>query len=260
MGGAAFAPVVRCAMLVTCFTRPAMRKIPVTVYDLETVPDLAAVARIHGLEGRPEAEVLAALGEGFPKPMLHSIACIGALNAAWVDGHWQVMSLGAPHVGQRSEGELIAGFMGMINKDTPTLVSFNGSGFDLPVLRYRAMVHGVPAPGLQRRNYFYRFGDSSVDLCDVLSSYGASTKVKLDELARTLGLPGKPDGMEGSQVAGYVREGRVAEVAAYCESDVVNTYRIWLRHELFRGELSPEALAQSEAHLEALLERRRTRP
>jgi predicted PolB exonuclease-like 3'-5' exonuclease len=246
-------------MLVTCFTRPAMRKIPVTVYDLETVPDLGAVARIHGLEGRPEAEVLAALGDGFPKPMLHSIACIGALNAAFVDGHWQVTSLGAPHVGQRSEGELIAGFIGMINKDTPTLVSFNGSGFDLPVLRYRAMVHGVAAPGLLRRNYFYRFGDSSVDLCDVLSSYGASTKVKLDELARTLGIPGKPDGMEGSQVAKHVREGRIAEVAAYCESDVVITYRIWLRHEVFRGELSPEAMAQSEAHLEALLERRRTR-
>jgi predicted PolB exonuclease-like 3'-5' exonuclease len=66
--------------------------------------------------------------------------------------------------------------------------------------------------------------------------------------------------MEGSQVATYVREGRIAEVAQYCESDVVNTYRIWLRHELFRGELSPDALAQSEAQLEALLERRRTRP
>jgi len=78
-------------------------------------------------------------------------------------------------------------------------------------------------------------------------------------LARTLGIPGKPDGMEGSQVAKHVREGRIAEVAAYCESDVVITYRIWLRHEVFRGELSPEAMAQSEAHLEALLERRRAR-
>jgi hypothetical protein len=110
-----------------------------------------------------------------------------------------------------------------------------------------------------RRNYFYRFGDSSVDLCDVLSSYGASTKVKLDELARTLGIPGKPDGMDGSQVGAYVRAGRIGEVAAYCESDVVITYRVWLRHEVFRGELSPEALAESEAQLEAMLERRRVR-
>jgi predicted PolB exonuclease-like 3'-5' exonuclease len=237
-----------------------MRNTSVIVFDLETVPDLGAVARIHGLEGRPEAEVLAALGEGFPKPPLHQIACIGALIAEWAGDHWRTASLGAPHVGERSEAEIIAAFVKRIDELEPTLVSFNGSGFDLPVLRYRAMVHGVVAPGLAKRDYFYRFGKSAVDLCDVLSSYGGSTKVKLDELARTLGLPGKPDGMEGSQVATYVREGRIAEVAQYCESDVVNTYRIWLRHELFRGELSPDALAQSEAQLEALLERRRTRP
>jgi predicted PolB exonuclease-like 3'-5' exonuclease len=228
----------------------------VIVFDLETVPDLGAVARIHGLEGKGEAEVLAALGDGFPKPPLHSIVCLGALVAEWDGARWVAKALGAPHVGERSEAQIIASFVKRVDELKPTLVSFNGSGFDLPVLRYRAMVHGVAAPGLQRRNYFYRYGDSSIDLCDVLSSYGASTRVRLDELARTLGLPGKPDGMEGSQVAAYVREGRIAEVAQYCESDVVNTYRIWLRYELFRGALSPEGLAASEAILDALLDRR----
>jgi predicted PolB exonuclease-like 3'-5' exonuclease len=232
----------------------------VIVFDLETVPDLGAVARIHGLEGKGEAEVLAALGDGFPKPPLHQIACLGALIATWAGDHWKTSSLGARHVGERSEAEIIAGFVKWVDEHEPTLVSFNGSGFDLPVLRYRAMVHGVAAPGLAKRDYFYRFGKSAVDLCDVLSSYGGSTKVKLDELARTLGLPGKPDGMEGSQVAAYVREGRIAEVAQYCESDVVNTYRIWLRYELFRGVLSPEGLVASEAQLEAFQERRKPRP
>jgi predicted PolB exonuclease-like 3'-5' exonuclease len=83
--------------------------------------------------------------------------------------------------------------------------------------------------------------------------------VKLDDLARTLGLPGKPDGMEGSQVADYVRSGRIAEVAAYCESDVINTYRIWLRYELFQSNLTPAGFAASEASLERFVERRRNR-
>jgi predicted PolB exonuclease-like 3'-5' exonuclease len=49
-------------------------------------------------------------------------------------------------------------------------VTFNGNSFDLPVLRYRAMIHGVPAPGLAARSYFYRYTEDAVDLCDILSS------------------------------------------------------------------------------------------
>jgi predicted PolB exonuclease-like 3'-5' exonuclease len=230
----------------------------VIAFDLETVPDLGAVGRIHGLEGHSDDELRAALGDGFPKLPLHSIACIGALVAERQDDHWAVTALGAPHVGDRSEAELIAAFLKRIDELSPRLVSFNGSGFDLPVLRYRAMVHALPAPGLRPR-YFNRYSDDALDLCDVLSSFGASGKVKLDDLARTLALPGKPDGMEGSQVAQYVRDGRIAEVAAYCESDVINTYRVWLRYELFLANLTPAGFDASEASLERFLERRRSR-
>lgn len=52
-----------------------------------------------------------------------------------------------------------------------------------------------------------------------------------------MGLPGKPNSIDGSQVAQYYRDGRIREIADYCESDVVNTYRVWLRHELFQGKL-----------------------
>jgi 3'-5' exonuclease len=69
------------------------------------------------------------------------------------------------------------------------------------------------------------------------------------ELCRVMGLPGKPDGIAGSEVEKYCREGRIAEVAAYCETDVVNTYRVWLRYELFRGRLSEVGLRGSEANL-----------
>ena len=64
-----------------------------------------------------------------------------------------------------------------------------------------------------------------------------------------MGLPGKPDGIDGGDVEKYVREGRIAEVAAYCETDIVNTYRVWLRYELFRGRLSESGLRASEVNL-----------
>ena len=109
------------------------------------------------------------------------------------------------------------------------MVTFNGAAFDLPVLRYRAMVCGVAAPGLAERPYFNRYTEDAIDLCDVLSSFSSQNKASLHELCRVMGFPGKPDGMGGADVERYCREGRIAEVAAYCETDVVNTYRVWLR-------------------------------
>lgn len=226
------------------------------VFDLETVPDLEAVSRIHGLEVHDEEQAAEIVGTKFQKHPLHKIACIGALIAERVDGHWAVRSLGAPHIEDRSEAELIRGFVDRIGELEPCLVSFNGSGFDLPVLRYRAMVNKVAAPGLHGRGYFKRYTEDAVDLCDVLASFSPQGKCKLDELCRVLGLPGKPDGVDGSKVAEYVATGRVQEVADYCETDVINTYRVWLRYELFRGCISSEAYEASEANLTEFLNER----
>ena len=74
-------------------------------------------------------------------------------------------------------------------------------------------------------------------------------KVSLDHLSRALGFPGKPADVDGSQVERMVQEGRIAEVAAYCETDVVSTYRIWLVYELFRGALSKSEFDESERNL-----------
>jgi predicted PolB exonuclease-like 3'-5' exonuclease len=71
-----------------------------------------------------------------------------------------------------------------------------------------------------------------------------------------MGLPGKPDGMHGGEVEQYHRDGRIDEIAAYCESDVVNTYRVWLRHELFQGNLSAAGFEASETNLEQFIESR----
>jgi 3'-5' exonuclease len=124
-----------------------------------------------------------------------------------------------------------------------------GNSFDLPVLRYRAMIHAVSAPGLAARSYFSRYTEDALDLCDALSSFSLAARATLNEISRIMGLPGKPDGIDGGQVDKYFRDGKIKEIAEYCETDVVNIYRVWLRYELFRGRLTEAAHQASELNL-----------
>jgi 3'-5' exonuclease len=229
----------------------------VVVWDIETIPDLKGYAAAHGHDGKTDDEIREALGEKFPKHVFHSIVCIGALIAHQDGDQWVVDAVGAPHVMERSERDLIAAFVDRIAELKPQLVTFNGSSFDLPVLRYRAMVHKLPAIGLSARPYFHRYTDDAIDLCDVLSSFAPAGKATLHELCRVMGLPGKPADIDGSEVDKYFREGRIREIAGYCESDVVNTYRLWLRYELFCGRLSDAAFQVSEEKLEEFVRARR---
>lgn len=230
----------------------------VLVWDLETVPDLKAAAQMFGLNEEDTAGVRAALGDGFPKHPLHQIVCIGALIARREEEGWRATALGAPHINDRPEPELIRAFVDRIDQLHPQLVTFNGNGFDLPVLRYRAMVNRIPAPGLQARPYFNRYSTDAIDLCDVLSSFSASGKMKLDEISRILGFAGKPDGIDGSKVAEAVAAGKIDDVARYCETDVVNTYRLWLIYELFRGSIMPSQLSWSERQLHDYVRQNKT--
>jgi 3'-5' exonuclease len=86
-------------------------------------------------------------------------------------------------------------------------------------------------------------------LCDILSSFAPHTKASLNELSKMMGMPGKPEGIDGSDVERYYLEGRIEEIAEYCEADVVNTYRVWLRYELFRGRLRENEHQSSERNL-----------
>jgi len=231
--------------------------VTVNLWDLETVPDLAAAARMLDLPDATEAEVREALGSGFPKHPLHKIACIGALVATRQPEGWRVDALGAPHIGERSEADLISAFIERIGQLRPQLITFNGHSFDLPVLRYRAMVNRISAGGLQVRQYFHRYTEDALDLCDVLGSYVPGGKVKLDEVSKILGLTGKPEGIDGSRVEEMVLAGQIDEVARYCESDVLNTYRVWLVYELFRGAITAKELVWSEAQISAFVAARR---
>jgi predicted PolB exonuclease-like 3'-5' exonuclease len=235
-----------------------MNEPAVIVWDLETVPDLRAAARILGIEYESDDQVRVAMGPNFPKHPLHGIACIGALVARREDKGWRTTAIGAPHVEERPEPELIRSFVDRIAQLNPQLVTFNGNRFDLPVLRHRAMLHRVPAPGLNRRPYFNRYSTDAIDLCDVLGSFGSSSKMKLNEFCRFLGLAGKPDGVDGSKVEAMVAEGKISDVARYCETDVVNTYRLWLIYEEFRGALTPEELQWSETQLQSYVRQHKT--
>jgi 3'-5' exonuclease len=106
------------------------------------------------------------------------------------------------------------------------------------------------------RPYFNRYTEDAIDLCDVLSSFSSQAKASLHELCRVMGLPGKPDGMNGAEVEKYFRDGHIREIAEYCESDVVNTYRVWLRYEVFRGRLLGAEFQASEANLVAFVKAR----
>jgi hypothetical protein len=228
----------------------------VIVFDLETVPDLGAFAAAHGLEEKSSEEIRSALGDKFPKHIYHSIVCIGALIAQKRDGVWHVTASGAPHVGERSEKQLIEDFVGKIADLQAQLVTFNGSGFDLPVLRYRAMLNRVSAPGLFARNYFNRYSEDAVDLCDVLASFSSNAKATLHVICRALGLPGKPADVDGGSVEELFRAGRLTDIAEYCETDVVNTFRVWLRYELFRGRLTQQEFLASEDNLVGFIRER----
>jgi hypothetical protein len=230
----------------------------VIVWDLETVPDLAAAARMLDLRDAPEADVRQALGSGFPKHPLHKIVCIGALIANRQAEGWRIEALGAPHIGERTEAELISAFVDRVGQLRPQLITFNGHRFDLPVLRYRAMVNRVSAAGLQVRPYFHRFSDDALDLCDALGSFSPGARVKLDEISKILGLTGKPEGVDGSSVEEMVLAGQIEEVARYCESDVLNTYRVWLVYELFRGSMTPKELDWSEAQIRDFVANRKS--
>jgi 3'-5' exonuclease len=221
----------------------------VIVWDLETAPDLGGFAAANDLVGKSEVEVREAIGDKFPKHIYHSIVCIGALVAHRKSDHWAVDALGAPHVGERTEKQLISAFCEKIAELAPQLVTFNGNTFDLPVLRYRAMIHRISAPGLAVRPYFNRYTEDAVDLCDILSSFAPHTKASLNELSKIMGMPGKPGGIDGTDVERYFLEGKIKEIAEYCETDVVNTYRVWLRYELFRGRLDESEHQASERSL-----------
>lgn len=232
------------------------------VFDIETVPDLEAGRRIHGLEGLSDDEVAQAMaslrqqskGHDFQPAHLHRIVAISVVLRT--KDELKVLSLGEDG---SSEAELIKKFYDGIDLYKPTLVSWNGGGFDLPVLNYRALRHGVVAKTFwdtsgeaKWNSYIGRYQFRHTDLMDVLALYQARNNAPLDEIAQMLGFPGKL-GMDGSKVFEAYRAGKIGEIRAYCETDVLNTWLVYLRFQLLRGQLSADEHAQEIARARQFL-------
>lgn len=224
----------------------------VLVFDIETIPDVATGRRLHGLDGLSDADVAKALfhlrrqetgGSDFLKLHLQRIVAISAVLRS--RDTLKVWSLGDPSA---DEKEIVQRFFDGLDKFTPTLVSWNGGGFDLPVLHYRALLHGIAAPRywdsgdddreFKWNNYLSRYHARHTDLMDVLSGYQPRAVAPLDEVASMLGFPGKM-GMNGAKVWDAYLAGGLDDIRNYCETDVLNTYLVFLRFELMRGKLSP---------------------
>jgi hypothetical protein len=238
---------------------------PILVFDIETVPDIGGIRVLHGLDGLSDSEVAefafqkrrAQNGTDFLPLHLQRVIVISCVLRS--DEGFRVWSLAEPKFG---EAEIVQRFYSGIEKYTPQIVSWNGGGFDLPVLHYRGLIHGVDASRywdlgeddreFKWNNYISRYHTRHLDLMDLLALYQPRANAPLDDLAKLMGLPGKL-GMDGSAVWQAWGEGRIDEIRDYCETDVVNTYLVYLRFQQMRGVLSGEQRAAEEQVVRAQL-------
>lgn len=239
---------------------------PVLAFDIETAPDCDGLRRLYELDpalsDKDVAEIAfqrrrTAANHDFLQLHQHRVI---AIACALREGEGvRVWSLGTPEDG---EAELIRRFFDGVEKYTPQLVSWNGGGFDLPVLHYRSLVHGISAPrywdqGEDERdfkwnNYISRYHARHLDLMDLLALYQPRNNVPLDEMAKLCGFPGKL-GMDGSQVWGAYLEGGLRDIRSYCETDAANTYLMYLRFQLLRGAFDAAQYEREIALLRATL-------
>jgi predicted PolB exonuclease-like 3'-5' exonuclease len=224
---------------------------PVLVFDIETVPDVAGLRRLRAdwstladadVAERAFAERREKTGSDFLPLHLHRVIAVSCVLRS--DAGFRVGSIGSPADDERS---LIQAFFGMIDRYTPQLVSWNGGGFDLPVLHYRGLLAGVGAArywelgdddrDFRFNNYIGRYHTRHLDLMDVLAMYQPRASAPLDELARLAGFAGKL-GMDGARVWEAYSAGQIEQIRHYCETDVVNTYLLFNRFQKMRGVLN----------------------
>ena len=226
----------------------------IVVFDIETIPDTQAGATLYDIAALSETEIADAMfakqrattGNDFLPHYCQKIIAISV--AVRTSNTFKIYSLGEP---DSCEKDIITLFFQGIERLTPTLISWNGTSFDCPVLHYRALLHGISAPrywetgnedqSFRWNNYLNRYHDRHLDLMDVLAGYTGRANAPLDKIASLLGFPGKM-GMSGENVWPYYQAGKIVEIRDYCETDVLNTYLVYLRFQQLRGKLFADQL------------------
>ena len=236
----------------------------VIVFDIETVVDADAAKRLLRQPAFDDVEARDALADyfldktdgrnDFARQPFHQVAAISYAHLIREPGdegsELLIRRLATGGDKNSNELEMLEGFFHLIETRAPQLVSFNGRGFDVPVLKYRAMVHGLSCPrwfnqGDKWSNYDARYSQEyHVDLLEVLSDHGASARCSMDEVASAFNVPGKLD-TAGDNVRDMFESGQIEVIRNYCETDVCTTLLIFLRQQLFIGALSEGAYARA---------------
>jgi predicted PolB exonuclease-like 3'-5' exonuclease len=236
------------------------------VFDIETVPDTELGRRLYGLEGLSDEQVAQIMftkrrqetGSEFLSHEQHRVVAISVMMRS--RDALKLWSLGEEGSAEKA---LIERFFDGLDRYTPDLVSWNGAGFDLPVLNYRCLLHGVTAArywetgdgdsSFRYSNYLSRFHWRHMDLMDILSGFQGRGRASLDDVATLLGFPGKL-GLHGSEVWDVYLQGGLKRIRDYCETDVLNTYLVYLRFQLLRGHLNATEHAGEVGRVRKLLE------
>lgn len=247
---------------------------PILVFDIETIPDVVGLRKLHALDSAmSDAAVVewayqrrrqATNGSDFLQHYLHRVVAISCVMRS-AEG-LRAWSLGDS---QSDERDIIQRFFDGIERFTPQLVSWNGGGFDLPVLHYRSLVHQIVAPrywdmgeddrDFKWNNYISRYHQRHIDLMDLLALYQPRANAPLDDMAQLCGFPGKL-GMDGSQVWAAYQRGEIEAIRHYCETDVMNTYLVYLRFQLMRGALTQAGYTEEEKTVRAYLQQNADKP
>lgn len=229
----------------------------IVAFDIETIPDVAALRRLHNLpDDLPEREIVELAsrllrqkrGHDFFPLHLHRVVVISCALRRYDDPARPFSLFSLPLKDPRSESEALQQFFQLLDKHhQPTIVSWNGSGFDLPVLQHRAMVHQQRATAywggendrdFKWNSYVGRYHERHSDLMDILSMYQMRGAASLDEFSVLCGLPGKSG--SGSSVWESFCAGDLDGIRHYCENDALLTYLLYVRYQHFRGRMNGE--------------------
>lgn len=245
----------------------------VIVFDIETVPDASAARRLLRLPEAGDSEARDALSDyflektdgrnDFPRQPFHQVVAISYGHLIREPGEQGqelvIRQLATGGDKNSSEKELLEGFFHLIETRAPQLVSFNGRGFDIPVLKYRAMTHGLSCPrwfreGDKWSNYESRYSsDYHCDLLELFSDFGASARCSMDEVAAAFDIPGKLK-TSGDNVRAMFEGRQIEAIRNYCETDVLSTMLLFLRHQLFSGAISAGAFERARLGIRHYLE------
>ena len=222
----------------------------ILVFDIETVPDTESGAKLLDLNNLSKEDIIKAMehtqfqktGNMFQPLHLHKIVAISVLFKN--NEKLSLLSLGEE---DSKESDLLKLFFGAIDKYQPQLISWNGKGFDSPVMHYRALLHGISSikywdkgeddRDFKWNNYLNRYHDRHLDLMDVLS--GFKKPASLTDIAQLIGAPGKY-GIDGSKVSDFYLANDIKKIRDYCETDVLNTYLVFLRYKLISNSITNE--------------------